>query len=222
MTADLVSFPAPTPVTLYGAKTGNCLRVSIALEEAFIPYSVVNLNLDAGEHRLAKYVELNPLAKVPTLIDAFGPGGRHVISQSNSIMLYVAEKAPGRLMPFARGPQRSRAHERLFFFITDVIAPSHAAFHLTQASDGQNAKALEARALSALCFAERFASESKFIAGDEFSLADIAGFTIAAAMEPLLPWEVLPNFKRWFDCIARRESVVRGLKAFDRFQTSLR
>lgn len=219
MTHDLVSSVTPAPVTLYGAKTGNCLRVSIALEEALIPYSVVKLNLEAGEHLLPEYIELNPLAKVPTLIDTFGPNGRHVISQSNAIMLYIAEKAPGRLLPYNRGLQRSQAIERFFFFITDVIAPSHAAFHLTQATDGQNAKVLEARAVSALCFAERFVSQSNFIAGDKFSLADIAGFTIASAMEPMLPWDTLPNLKRWFSGIARREGVARGLRAFDPTQT---
>jgi GST-like protein len=203
-------------VTLYGAKTGNCVRVSIALEEALIPYRAVHVDLSTGEQRQAEYVKLNPFAKVPTLVDPFGPNGRHVISQSNAILLYISEKAPGRLVPLERGLQKYRALERFLFFVTDVIAPSHAAFHLTRATDGRNSDELQEKAVSALCLAERFASEAKFIAGDQFTIADIVAFTITAAMEPLLPWNTLPNLKRWFGDIERREGVARGLKAFDR------
>jgi len=217
MTVDPTAADDSQPsVTLYGAKTGNCLRVSIALEEAFVPYHVAHIDLSAGGQHQAEYVKLNPLAKVPTLVDAFGPNGPHVISQSSAILLYISEKAPGRLVPFERGLQRYRALERFLFFVTDVIAPSHAAFHLTQATDGRNSKELQAKAVSALCLAERFASEAKFIAGDQFTIADIVAFTITVAMEPMLPWNTLPNLKRWFCDIERREGVVRGLKAFDR------
>jgi GST-like protein len=217
MTADPTATDDSQPsVTLYGAKTGNCLRVSIALEEAFVPYHVAHIDLSAGGQHQAEYVKLNPFAKVPTLVDAFGPNGPHVISQSNAILLYLSEKAPGRLVPFERGLQRYRALERFLFFVTDVIAPSHAAFHLTQATDGRNSKELQAKAVSALCFAERLASEAKFIAGDQFTIADIVAFTIAVAMEPMLRWNTLPNLKRWFCDVERREDVARGLKAFDR------
>ena len=158
MTVDPTAADDSQPsVTLYGAKTGNCLRVSIALEEAFVPYHVAHIDLSAGGQHQAEYVKLNPLAKVPTLVDALGPNGPHVISQSNAILLYLSEKAPGRLVPFERGLQRYRALERFLFFVTDVIAPSHAAFHLTQATDGRNSKELQAKAVSALCLAERFA-----------------------------------------------------------------
>ena len=113
------------------------------------------------------YLKLNPWAKVPTLVEAYGPDGyRHVISQSNAIMFYTSEKAPGRLLPFDRGLERSRALERFLFFVAEVIALSHAAVYLKQVNDSRSCGELEAKAVSALCFAERFACETEFIAGN--------------------------------------------------------
>jgi len=55
----------------------------------------------------------------------------------------------------------------------------------------------------------------KFIAGETFSAADIAAFTITQSVKPDLPWPKLPNLRKWFERIEGRPSVKRGLQAFD-------
>jgi hypothetical protein len=139
------------------------------------------------------------------VVERVGQFRQAVVTACRRGISYREPQAPGRLVPFERGLQRYRALERFLSFVMDVIAPSHAAFHLTQATDGRNPRELQAKAVSALCFAERFASEAKFIAGDQFTIADIVAVTITAAMEPMLPWNTLPNLKRWFCDIERRE-----------------
>jgi GSH-dependent disulfide-bond oxidoreductase len=105
--------------------------------------------------------------------------------------------------------------ERFFFFVTDVIAVSHAAFSL-RASDAQQAqKILTDRMLATLETAETYVVHDEFIAGQTFSAADIAGFTITRSVKSDLPWPKLPNLRRWFERIEARPPVNRGLQAFD-------
>jgi hypothetical protein len=66
MTADPTATDDSQPsVTLYGAKTGNCLRVSIALEEAFVPYHVAHIDLSAGGQPPGRVCQAEPARKGP-------------------------------------------------------------------------------------------------------------------------------------------------------------
>jgi glutathione S-transferase len=56
--------------------------------------------------------------------------------------------------------------------------------------------------------------------GDGFSIADIAGFTIVAAVEKHLPWERLPRLAAWRERIGRRPAVQIGMASFDKAQAS--
>src|SRR5258705_6159698 len=118
---------ARSSVELYGAKTGNCLRVSVALEEAEIPYIVRKLDLRRSEHRTPEHLSRNPVGKVPTLVERFRDGRVLTLSQSNAILMYAPEGSPPRLLP-SDTAERALVLERFFYFVTDVIAMSHAAF----------------------------------------------------------------------------------------------
>jgi GST-like protein len=199
-------------IELYGAQTGNSLRAAIALEEAGIPYTARRLNLQANEHRDLAYLALNPAGKVPTLVDHTSTPAL-VINQSNAIIQFADAKAPGRLAPAHPGPERDRVFDRYFFFVTDVIGPSHAAFFLRQAGLIDAATVIDLRVIEQLVYAERFLT-GDFMAGDQFSMADISAFTIASSMRDRLDWAVLSRLSRWFDAIEARPAVQRGLKAF--------
>lgn len=204
-------------IELYGAQTGNSLRAAIALEEAGIPYTVRRLNLHANEQRDLAYLTLNPSGKVPTLVDHTSTPAL-IINQSNAIIQFVDAKAPGRLAPAHPGPERDRVFDRYFFFVTDVIGPSHAAFFLRQAGLTDAAtvielRVIELRVIEQLVYAERFLT-GDFMAGDQFSMADISAFTIAASIRDRLDWAVLSRLSRWLDAIEARPAVQRGLKAF--------
>jgi GST-like protein len=206
----------PNSTKLYGARTGNCFRVSIALEEAGIAYEVHVVDLGEGEQRSPEYIRLNPAGKVPTLIDHANPEAPFVLSQSCAIMLWAMARAPGRLAPIEEGPLRDRVLERFFYFVTDVIARSHAAFALRRAGASIDAaNTLDRLAVEALTAGARFVSNAPFMAGDHFSIADIAAFTIASAYQADLAWAGLPELGRWYKSVAERPAVKRGLGAFD-------
>jgi GSH-dependent disulfide-bond oxidoreductase len=204
-----------TTLELYGAQTGNCIRAAIALEEAGLAYTPKLVDLSRGEHTGVDHLALNPAGKVPVLVEKEEGREPFILTQSNAIILYAAEKAAGRLLP-ENDRDRATALERFFFFVTDVIAVSHAGFSLraTSARDGQ--KILEDRVLATLETAERYVVHDEFMAGKTFSAADIAGFTITQSVKSDLPWSKLPNLRRWFERIEGRPAVQRGLQAFNR------
>jgi GST-like protein len=199
-------------IELYGANTGNTLRAAIALEEAGIAYTARWLDLHAREQLDPAFLALNPAGKVPTLID-HGPTPMLVINQSNAIIQYADSKAPGRLAPAQPGPERIRVIDRYFFFVTDVIAPSHAAFFLHQAGQDKAAAIIDLRVIEQLTYAESFLT-AEFMAGEQFSMADISAFTIATAFRDRLDWKELAQLSRWFDTVEARPAVQRGLNAF--------
>jgi GST-like protein len=203
-----------TPIELYGTQTGNCLRAAIALEEAAVAYKVHHVDLGTGEHRRPAYLAVNPAGQVPAIVDRSNVGAPLVLSQSNAIIFYAAARAPGRLLPENEGPERAIAYERFFFFVTDVIAPGHAAFFLRSQHAADASRLLDERMLAALRTAERYVLQSPFMAGDNFSIADIAAFTITSFVNSRLQWDQLPNLERWFRTVESRPAVVRGLRAF--------
>jgi GSH-dependent disulfide-bond oxidoreductase len=203
-----------TTLELYGAQTGNCIRAAIALEEAGLSYTPKLVDLSSGAHQSLDHLALNPLGKVPVLVEKEEGHEPFILTQSNAIILHAAGKAAGRLLP-ENDRDRAIVLERFFFFVTDVIAVNHAAFSL-RASNAQEAqKILMDRMLATLETAERYVGPNEFIAGKTFSAADIAAFTITQSVKSDLPWPKLPNLRRWLEQIEGRPAVKRGLQAFN-------
>ena len=201
------------PIELIGARTGNCLRVAIAFEEADLPYQVRLLDLRQGEQHDPAHLALNPAGKVPTIIDHLGETDL-ILSQSNAILLYAAELKPGRLLPL-KETDRAIALERYFYFLTDVIAVSHSAFFLRSLGSHAASTALDERSNAALRDAARFVKATRDMGGESFSLADIAAFTIASVNRRHIDWNADAHLKRWFDEVEQRPSARRGMKAFE-------
>lgn len=196
---------------LHGYETGNCLRVSVALEEAGVPYSVSLVDLRIGQHHSREHLSLNPSGKVPTIVDHSTESQPFVLSQSNAIIFYIDQKVPGVLFPTDER-QRAIAYERFFYFVTDVIGPSMAAFRL-RGIDHARQSLLEG-ALSAWADSARFLENSQYMAGDAFSAADIAAGVFINAYHRHIDWTAAPELKRWHDEITQRPSFRRGLAAF--------
>lgn len=200
-------------IRLYGAQTGNCRRAAIALEEAGISYSVSRVDLQAGEHKTAAFRALNPRGLVPVMVEEGETGADLVLTQSNAIMFYAASRSRERLTPDS-GEQAAWFFDRLFHFITEVIAPNGNAFALMQQGNEPGARFLAGRSIDALVQAERFLTDAPYIAGETFTLADIVAYTSAFAVRQELDWSALPLLHAWYAKIGARPGVVRGMAAF--------
>jgi Glutathione S-transferase len=203
---------------LLGDQTGNCLRVSVMLEILGLDYQSVPVRLRQGEHREPAFLQTNPFGRVPVLIDRQpGPPGEppFVLTQSNAILLYLADLAPDALLPAAPGPRRAKALERYLYFVTDVIAPGGASFALMQQRFTHGGDFLMRRALRAIAAAEIFLSEDPYLAGPDLTLADVAAVTVIHAYRDRIDWRDLPKLRGWFERMTARDDVQRGLAAFD-------
>jgi len=200
---------------LYGARTGNCRRAAISLEEAGLAYRVQPVNLSDGAQRSPAHLALNPAGQVPVLVarSTTGEPG-FVLTQSNAIIFYAEERAPGRLLPPGGSRARAKALEAFFYFTTDVITLNGAAFFLGGQKLQQAADKLTERYLGAIQGCERFLSDAGFMGGDRFSIADIAAYTIITAARSQLPWDRLTRLAAYLDRIGERPAVQRGMAAF--------
>jgi GST-like protein len=135
-----------------------------------------------------------------------------ILAQSNAIMLYAASRSRKRLIPDS-GPAAGLFFERLFYFVTEVIARNRSAFSLTREGDEHSAGFLAGRSLEALVQAERFLSDAPYMAGDGFTLVDIGAYTSAFAVRYDIDWPGLPLLNAWFTRINARPGVVRGRAA---------
>jgi GST-like protein len=206
----------PPDLELHGAKTGNCLRAAIGLSEAGLTYRIRHLDLRRGDQRDRAHLVLNPAGKVPVLVVRGGADERpFVLTQSNAILFYAADRAPGQLLPPQGTSARARALEAFFYFASDVIGPNGAAFSLQFQGHPKAAALLTERYLAAIAASERFLANGAYLGGDTFSLADIVGFTITSAVASLLPWDQLPRLAAWRELIGSRPAVLAGMTAFD-------
>ena len=99
-------------IDLYTAATPNGHKVSIALEELGLPYTLKVLDLAAGEQKTPAFLAINPNGRIPAIVDR--AGGNFAVFESGAILVYLAEKT-GRLMPSdAQGRSRVMQWRRIF------------------------------------------------------------------------------------------------------------
>jgi GSH-dependent disulfide-bond oxidoreductase len=201
-------------IDLYSWPTPNGHKIHIMLEETGLPYRVHPIDIGAGDQFKPEFLKISPNNKMPAMIDSDGPGGKPMsMFESGAMLLYLASKT-GKFLPEnirdrwstlqwlmfqmgGVGPMLGQAHHFL------VYAPEKIPYAMERYSK-------EANRLYGVI--DRRLAESKFIACGEYTIADMA----------IMPWlraperqgvnmDEYPRVKRWFDGIAARPAVQRGL-----------
>ncbi|KAA0596090.1 GST-like protein [Azospirillum lipoferum] len=195
-------------IELYAFATPNSVKVPIALEEMGLSYDLKPINIRQGEQKAADFLALNPNGKVPVLVD-----GALVLTESAAILVHLAEKT-GRLLP-RDGMDRARVFEQLFFHAS-ALSPAfgNAGFFKRLAAEPQPlAEArFTAEANRVLDRIDALLGERRFVAGDDFTIADIAHFGWLWRREfPGMTLDGRPNLVRWFDTVAARPAVRRAI-----------
>lgn len=199
-------------IDFYTFGTSNGHRVAIALEETGLPYAVHKVDLQQGEQKRPEFLALNPTGRIPTIVDADGPGGKPlVLTQSFAILIYLAERG-GQLLP-TDARTRARCLEWLMFTITDVSAPIGQAFflkRLAKVAHPAAAAALRERGLGFVEHLDRRLGDTRYLGGDAYTIADIAAYpTVVSIDEPDL--RRFANIVRWTAEVGARPAVVRGM-----------
>jgi GSH-dependent disulfide-bond oxidoreductase len=199
---------------LYAFSTPNSVRVPIALEELDLPYEIEAVNVRKGEQKHPDYLAINPNGKVPVLVDTDGPSGEPLtLSESGAILVYLAEKT-GKLLPRS-GVGRTRVFEQMFFHLTGIgPAFGQLGFFKRQASE-QVPFAIarfQAESERVLAVLEGVLSQRRYVAGDDFTIADITHFGWLWRREFAgIDFANTPNIGRWYDEILARSPVQCAL-----------
>ncbi len=200
-------------VQLHTFDTPNGRKISIALEEMGLPYSVKVVNILKDEQLAADFLKISPNNKIPAIIDPDGPDGQPIsVFESGAILIYLAEKT-GKFLP-RQGAARVAALEWLMFQMGGfgpMPGQVHHFLGLTNDDDKRyGLKRYMAETLRLYGVMDRRLADHEHFAG-EVSIADFA----------ILGWvwrhprhEVdlgdFPAVKRWYDAMMVRPGVQRG------------
>jgi GSH-dependent disulfide-bond oxidoreductase len=200
-------------IDAYIAGGTNAQRITITLEESGLPYQIKKLNFQAGDMKKPEYLKINPTGRMPTIIDNDAKGGPFVLTQSVAIMQYCADKS-GKLYG-ADALARARVNEWLMFQATDLSPGMGFAFLLADRTEPKMPAArpvIKDRIIGLYKFMDDRLSANKWLAGADFSLADILAFPMAETFEH----EKFAEYKhitRWRRDVGSRPGVERGMKA---------
>lgn len=203
-------FPAGSPIELHTDSSPNGFKITIALEELGLPYSLHHVRIDEGAQRQPDFLRLNPHGRIPVLVDA---EAGITLFESAAILLYLAQKT-GRLLPQA--PQeRWQALQWLIFHAASVGPLIGQRAHFELFSDTRNAEAIERfRRLTNEAFAtlDQHLARQPYLAGEEYSIADIAHFGwthIARIID--FDFSRHRHLSAWHERVAARPAVRRGV-----------
>ncbi|KAL4418808.1 hypothetical protein ABPG77_006777 [Micractinium sp. CCAP 211/92] len=203
-----------SPLTLYTAGTPNGWKASICLEELGLQYSVHRIDLGKGEQKEDWYLKINPNGRIPAIVDH--EAGDLPVFESGSVLMYLAERDPQhRLLP-ADPRGRAEAVSWLFWQMGGLgPMAGQADWWLAMASE-RSETAIDryvSEVQRLLSVMEKALEGREWLAGGQYSVADIACFTWVL-MHDL--WGIslagsYPNLRAWTDRIKGRPAVQRGL-----------
>ncbi len=212
-------------IELFSWPTPNGQKVHIALEELELPYTTHAVNIGEGDQFKPEFLAINPNHRIPAIVDSEGPGGKPLaLFESGAILIYLAEKAgaetagaekPGRLIP--TDPAARYICLQWLMFQMGGIGPMFGqANHFANYAPEKIPYAIdryrnEAGRLTRVL--EKRLSTADYLAGAEYSIADIATFPWirSAVAGGGLALDETPSVQRWLDAITARPAVERGL-----------
>ncbi len=201
-------------IDLYTWPTPNGHKLHIMLEETGLDYTVIPIDIGAGDQFDPDFLKISPNNKMPAMVDRDGPGGApYAMFESGAMLIYLAEKC-GRFMP-----QETRARfdviKWLMFQMGHIGPMLGQAHHFRAYAPEPIPYAIErytneaARLYKVL---DVRLGEATYLAGDDYSIADMAVFPWLRSHERQgQDLADFPNVERWFETIAARPAVERGV-----------
>jgi GST-like protein len=212
-------------IEVYSWATPNGHKVHVMLEECGLAYRAIPIDIGSGAQFAPEFLAISPNNKIPAIVDPDGPDGQPIsLFESGAILLYLAAKT-GRFLPAdLRG--RYRTLEWLMFQMGSIgpmlgqthhfrlYAPEKIPYAVDRYSN-------EAKRLYGVLDTRLKASE--YVAADEYTIADIAIFPwLRSWQNQGIDWADFPYLKAWFDRVAARPAVQRGVEVLAGLRKPLR
>ena len=200
-------------ITLHTWNTPNGRKISVALEEMEVPYTVKTVNILKGEQHNPDFLRISPNNRIPAIVDPDGPDGQPIsVFESGAILLYLGEKT-GKFLP-ASLRERVPVMEWLMWQMGGfgpIPGQVHHFRMLESEADrryGLKRYSDETRRLYGVL--DRRLADVEFVGGD-LSVADFAVLGWAWRHERhQISLDDFPNVKRWYETLFARPAVQRG------------
>ena len=205
--------------------TPNGHKVHVMLEECGLPYRAIPVNIGAGDQFKPEFLAISPNNKIPAITDPDGPDGKPIsLFESGAILVYLAAKT-GKFLPKSDrdrfevlqwvmfqmggvGPMLGQAHHFRMY------APEKVPYAIERYSN-------EAKRLYGVI--DRRLSQSRFLGGKDYSIADIATFPwLRSWQNQGVTLSDYPHLEKWFNEIDVRPAVQRGVKVLAELRKPIR
>ena len=202
------------PIDLYYWPTPNGYKITIFLEEVGLPYNIVPVDIAAGDQFDPEFLKISPNNKMPAIVDPQGPGGEPIsLFESGAILIYLAEKT-GSFLP--KAPRERYAVLQWLMFQMGHVGPMLGqAHHFRQYAPETIPYAVERytdEAARLYGVIDRRLAESPFIAGEEYTIADMAIFPwLRSHAKQGQSLDDYPDLERWYEGLEARPAVRRAL-----------
>ena len=206
-------------IDVYSWATPNGHKVHIMLEECGLrlnrDWRAIPVNIGQGDQFGADFLQISPNNKIPAMVDPNGPDGKPIsLFESGAILLYLAGKT-GKFLPKSDrdkyevlqwlmfqmggvGPMLGQNHHFRIYAPEKIEYAINRYTNETKRLYGVMNKRLES---------------SRFLAGKQYSIADMAVFPwLRNWQNQGIDWADYPHLKAWFDAIAARPAVQRGVQ----------
>jgi GST-like protein len=201
-------------VELFYAPTPNGKKISIMLEEIGFEYKVTQIKLNPegkftkGEQFKPEFRKISPFSKIPVIIDH--NNNKEVVFESGAILIYLGEKSN----KFYEQKDKTKINQWLMAqmgYVGPMLGQHHQFHHYNSAKDKWGEERYFKITKTIYGDLDERLSQSKYLAGENYSIADIATFPWIARHD----WHDigLKNYKnltRWYKKISEREAVIKG------------
>ena len=194
-------------IELLTANTPNGKKISIMLEEVNLKYRVTKININKDEQFKPEFKKISPFSKTPVIIDH---DNKRSLFESGAILIYLAEKS-GKFYDLQERTTINQWLMGQMGYVGPMLGQHHQFHHYNPGKSDFGEKRyfkISKRIYKELN--ERL-MVSKFLAGKEYTIADIATFPWIARHE----WHDIglkkfEGLTRWYQEISKREAVIKG------------
>ena len=201
-------------IELFSADTPNGKKIGIMLEEIKFEYKVTKVNLLEGEQFNPEFRKISPFSKIPVIVDH--SNNKEAIFESGAILIYLGEKSN----KFYETEDRLKINQWLMAqmgYVGPIIGQHHQFHHYNPGKSKFGEERYFKITKSIYKDLDERLGQSRYLAGEKYSIADIATWPWIARHE----WHDigLKNYKnltRWYLEIADREAVIKGYNFMDK------
>ena len=200
-------------IELYSSDTPNGKKISIMLEEIGYEYKVIKLDLSKGDQFKPEFKKISPFSKIPAIVDT--TNNQKPVFESGAILIYLAEKS-GK---FYDKKNKSIIDQWLMAqmgIVGPFVGQYHYFYHFNKGLSEIGEKRYFEITKSIYKVLDERLANNKFLAGENYSIADIATWPwIARHHWHDIGLKKYTNLCNWYQMLSERPSIIKGYKFMD-------